>query len=458
MTVGVWFRRDLRLSDSKAINEAARASPDVLGVFVFDPAILSTIRNPLRLGYLKGALASLDHSMDGRLNLAVGDPAVELPALSRRLGISQWFYTQDFSALAQKREREVAVALSRIGVRAVPCGFPSVVSPLEVVKNDGSPYARFSAYYRSWRAHTRETLPIITRSPIWRFDAKCELPPAFGGVLGAFAGEGEALSQWGRFRESSLASYGEHRNLPAIEGTSRLSSALHFGCLHPRTLLAALSERDEVFRSELCWREFYGEMLFRFPFSSRQNLNDEFDSMRWDEGALAEERFQAWKAGRTGHPMVDAGMRQLSQEGWMHNRLRMITASFLVKDLHIHWKRGARYFLDTLIDADVASNSHGWQWVAGTGIDASPYYRIFNPILQGRRFDPEATFIRRYLPELSVLTNAVVHTPWEDRSGSVLGLDDYPPRIIDHDEERREALRRYEEVRVHSSRSLRPRR
>lgn len=447
MTVGVWFRRDLRLSDSQAINEAVRTSKDVLGVFVFDSAILGTVRNSRRLGYLKGALASLDRSMEGRLNLAVGDPAVELVALSKRLGISRWFYTQDFSALAQKRENEVKVALSRIGVSVVPCGFPSAASPLEILKKDGSPYTIFGPYFRSWRAHTLQRGPVLTPSPIWRFDAKCEHPPAFDGVLDASAGEGEALRQWGRFRESALVGYGDSRNFPAIEGTSRLSSALHFGCLHPRTLLADLSDQDEVFRSELCWREFYGETLFRFPLSSEQNLNSDYDAMKWDEGDLAEERFRAWKEGRTGYPMVDAGMRQLSQEGWMHNRLRMITASFLVKDLHIHWRRGARYFLDTLIDADVASNAQGWQWVAGTALDASPFYRIFNPTLQGRRFDPEATFIRRYLPELSDLSAAEAHAPWDTRSRSLPAGKDYPTRIVDHDEERLEALRRYEEVR-----------
>jgi deoxyribodipyrimidine photo-lyase len=227
-----------------------------------------------------------------------------------------------------------------------------------------------------------------------------------------------------------------------VDGTSRLSPYLKLGVLHPRTLLADLAGRREkgarVFETELAWREFYADVLWHHPASAWHDLRPELRGLRYDD---AGERFDAWRAGRTGFPIVDAGMRQLLSDGWMHNRTRMITASFLTKDLHVWWGVGARHFLDHLVDGDIASNNHGWQWVAGTGTDASPYYRVFNPVTQGLRFDPDGDYVRRWVPELAHLAGASVHEPWDDPQGYSRG---YPKRIVDHAAERLEALARLE--------------
>jgi deoxyribodipyrimidine photo-lyase len=233
-----------------------------------------------------------------------------------------------------------------------------------------------------------------------------------------------------RFLGGSVDRYGEERDRPDHEGTSRLSPYLRFGTLHPRQVLARLpvGPGSEVFRSELAWREFYADVLWHHPRSAWEPLRAVGSHLHWDSGTRADERYAAWAAGRTGYPLVDAGMRQLREEGWMHNRVRMLTASFLVKDLHIDWRLGARHFLDLLVDGDLASNNHGWQWVAGTGTDASPFHRVFNPTLQAERFDPDGSYVRTYVPEV-------------DGFG-------YPAPIVDHAAERAEALRRWEEARL----------
>jgi len=241
-------------------------------------------------------------------------------------------------------------------------------------------------------------------------------------------GESAGAETLESFVADGVARYGEDRDRPGTDGTSRLSPFLRFGVLHPRQVLDRLgtARGDEVFRSELAWREFYADVLWHRPTSAWEPLRLTGRHLQWDTGPLADERFGAWTDGRTGYPLVDAGMRQLRAEGWMHNRLRMVTASFLVKDLHIDWRRGARWFMDQLVDGDLASNNHGWQWVAGTGTDAAPFHRIFNPLLQADRFDPDGSYVRRYVPEA--------------------GGFGYPPPIVDHVVERAEALRRWEEA------------
>jgi deoxyribodipyrimidine photo-lyase len=238
-------------------------------------------------------------------------------------------------------------------------------------------------------------------------------------------GESAAADRWSAFVGGSLDRYEQLRDLPAVDGTSRLSAALRWGVMHPRQLLADLGpdRSHDVFATELAWRDFYADVLFRRPESAWANLNPRLDSMDLDTDPRARRRFEAWAAGRTGFPIVDAGMRQLLATGWMHNRVRMIVASFLVKDLHVPWQWGARHFMNHLVDGDLASNNHGWQWVAGTGTDAAPYHRVFNPTAQGDRFDPDGEFAARWIPEL--------------------GTDSYPPPMVDHAVERIEALRRY---------------
>jgi len=242
--------------------------------------------------------------------------------------------------------------------------------------------------------------------------------------------------------KNAINNYDEHRNRPDLAGTSKLSIALRFGEIHPRTLLINLNDTkdQETFRKEICWREFYAEVLANAPESETKSLDQKWELMGWDQEADYLNRLKIWQEGKTGFPIVDAGMRQLKESGWMHNRVRMIVASFLVKDLHIHWRHGAQWFMKHLLDGDIASNSHGWQWTAGCGTDASPYYRIFNPMMQAEKFDPQANYVRTWIPELRHLTGISAHTPWDQTDGYLHG---YPERMLDHSEERDETLRRY---------------
>jgi deoxyribodipyrimidine photo-lyase len=257
------------------------------------------------------------------------------------------------------------------------------------------------------------------------------------------AGEAAAWERWASFAAAGLAEYKARRDRPDVDGTSTLSHHLRFGEIHPRSLLAQLGDGpgDEAYRRELCWREFYADVLFQAPDSARSSLDRRFDEvMTWTRGPIADERFEAWATGRTGYPFVDAGMRQLRADGWIHNRVRMVVASFLVKDLHLPWQRGAREFMHWLRDGDLASNVHGWQWTAGCGTDAAPFFRVFNPVLQGRKFDPDGDYVRRYVPELAHLEGGTVHEPWAVPDGYAGG---YAERIVDHHAERDAALRDY---------------
>ena len=256
-------------------------------------------------------------------------------------------------------------------------------------------------------------------------------------------GEDAALSAWREFRRTALADYPTDRDRPDLAGTSRLSAYLHWGAVHPRTVLADLAADPpgaEAFRRELAWREFHADVLRHRPETARRNYDGRFDTFDHETGPAADTAFEAWCLGRTGYPIVDAGMRQLLAEGWMHNRIRMVVASFLVKDLHLPWWRGARYFMRQLVDGDLASNQLNWQWVAGCGTDAAPYFRVFNPVTQSRKFDPDGAYIRSHVPELRGVTGKEVHEPWTLPAGPP---DGYPMPIVDHAEERQEALRRY---------------
>jgi deoxyribodipyrimidine photo-lyase len=258
------------------------------------------------------------------------------------------------------------------------------------------------------------------------------------------AGEVAAHERFDEFVAAGMRQYDERRDQPAVDGTSRLSAALRWGHLHPVRVLAATGpdRGSEVFASEICWREFYADVLYRDPSSSWQNLNQQMNAMPIDTDAAALRKFHRWADGTTGFPIVDAGMRQLLATGWMHNRVRMIVASFLVKDLHLPWQWGARHFMQHLLDGDLASNSHGWQWTAGTGTDAAPYFRVFNPTSQGQRFDPDGEYVRRWVRELAHIDGAAVHTP------APLLAPDYPSPMVDHSAERDEALARYRSIRA----------
>jgi deoxyribodipyrimidine photo-lyase len=351
--------------------------------------------------------------------------------------------------------------LEAAGLQLVVGGSNYAVAPGNVRKPDGSPYRVYTPFYRAWLNIGWETPYELTPGAKWVRDNELHLgfdSPSYSEVFEGSptnprklksikAGEAFALRTFKRFIErGALVAYDEGRNMAGISGTSHLSHALAHGEIHPRTLLSRLGDSagEVVFAKELAWREFYADVLWHNPHSLTDYLEPRFAKMRYDDGSpTGEERFEAWKLGRTGFPMVDAGMRQLLADGWVHNRVRMIVASFLIKDLHIEWQRGAEWFEMWLTDFDPASNSQGWQWTAGCGTDASPYYRVFNPILQGLKFDPEGNYVRKYVPELRGLPGASVHEPWLLPEGILAG---YPDRIVDHGQERDESLARLAEI------------
>jgi deoxyribodipyrimidine photo-lyase len=442
----MWFRRDLRLSDNLALIEAAHGAAEsdgsVVGLFVLDPALVQPSGAP-RLAVLYRTLRALDESLDGRLLVRRGKPTTVVPAVVRERAVDSVHCAADFGPYGAERDRAVADALS---VPLVSTGSPYAVQPGQISGGGGKPYQVYSAFYRAWREHG---WPDPRRAPRvgWAegggdgIPADPELPI---GLELPEVGEKAAHTAWGRFVADGLDGYAGERDRPDLDSTSRMSVHLKWGTIHPRMMLAGLSPGHETYRKELAWREFYADVLYRRPDSAREYYRPELKALTWCTGSAAEERLQAWTAGRTGYPIVDAGMRQLLAEGWMHNRVRMIVASFLVKDLHIEWMAGARYFLRHLIDGDLASNNHGWQWVAGTGTDAAPYFRIFNPVLQGKKFDPQGDYVRRYVPELAHLSAKIIHEPWADPNGAPA---DYPEPIVDHAAEREATLADYQSIR-----------
>jgi deoxyribodipyrimidine photo-lyase len=432
----MWFRRDLRLGDNPALVAAADAADDVLAVFVVDPRLWGPAGAPRR-AYLLASLRSLAGRIEG-LVVRSGDPVDVVPSLAVEVGAREVFCAADFGPYGIQRDAGVEAALAKTsGARLVRRGSPYAVSPGLVLTQQGHGYQVFTPFYRAWREHGwAEPAPTL-RGIDWRRDLSGdELPePEIPeGMYLPDAGEAAARRRWHAFLETHLSHYAEDRDRPDLDITSRMSVHLKWGEIHPRTMLADLrarrGESRRRYETELAWREFYADVLARRPESAREYYRPELARMAYAEPG---ERFDAWREGRTGYPIVDAGMRQLRSEGWMHNRVRMIVASFLVKDLHIEWQHGARHFMRWLVDGDLASNQHGWQWTAGCGTDAAPYFRIFNPIEQGRRFDPSGDYIRRHVPELRHLPTEELHQP------------QHP--IVDHAAERRESLARYQAVR-----------
>ena len=423
----MWFRRDLRLADNPALLAAVDAGGGaVLPLFVLDDRLLRPA-GPNRVAYLFRALRSLDADLGGRLVVRAGDPTVVVRQVAHEVGAPHVHVTADFGPYGRARDAALGDLLQRIGS-------PYAVDPGTVRKTDGSPFKVFTPFFRTWRSLRPDPPEAPPSSRVDWVAAPSDGIPADPPVVAALpaAGERAAHARLDAFREG-LACYGQDRDAPGADATSRLSVDLKYGTLHPRQLLHGLgrSESAQRFRTELAWREFYADVLWHRPESAREVLQPVMANLEVDEGPDAEERWQAWTEGRTGFSIVDAGMRQLVAEGWMHNRVRMITASFLVKDLHLDWRRGARFFLHHLVDGDLASNQHGWQWVAGTGTDPAPFHRIFNPTRQSERFDPDGEYVRRYVPEL--------------------GTPAYPPPIVDHDRERRDALGRYAAARAASA-------
>ena len=445
----LWFRRDLRIADHPALLAALdSAGPEggVVPVFVFDDRLWGPSGGPRRQ-FLLDCLADLRESTGGALVLRHGDPAEVVPALVAETGATTVHVSADTGVYGRQRDEAVERALGDVPL--VRTGSPYLVTPGRVTKSDGTPFKVFTPFSRAWRAHGWRGPAQRPDTIAWQTGVPSDDPrpaPDLGNTALPPAGEAAAMAAWRQFRDVRLLGYDEGRNTPGTDGTSRLSAYLKYGCVHPRTLLADLAsveggeEHVKRYTDELAWRDFYADVLWHNPGTARDHLNAELAGIEYDSGAEAEEHVRAWEEGRTGFPIVDAGMRQLRGEAYVHNRVRMIVASFFIKDLHQPWQRGARYFMQHLVDGDLASNNHGWQWVAGTGTDASPYYRVFNPSTQGKKFDPDGDYVKRWVPELRDVPAKFVHEPWLSPDGLPAG---YPEPVVDHAHERQVALDRY---------------
>ena len=456
-----WFRRDLRLQDNPALNQAvlgAVADGDgaVMPIYAVEPARFDGLRG-IRQHSLVASLDALGASVDRKLNIRHSSPATALAEAAKGIGAKVVHATAAFDPEGFAEQVEVAAALSQLGVRLQLDDSYYAVKPGSVQKPDGSPYRVYTPFYRAWCELGWDAPHRLPDAQFeWLFDADfCQgrPNPTEQAPFEVKAGEAFALRTWERFKNRALDQYDALRDRADLSGTSHLSHALAHGEVHPRTLLAKLLEHSGaertkahiVFEKELAWREFYADVLWHNPATTTEYYEPRFAAMRYDTGALAESRLDAWQQGKTGYPMVDAGMRQLLAEGWMHNRVRMIVASFLVKDLHLEWQQGAAWFESRLSDFDPASNAHGWQWTAGCGTDASPYYRVFNPVTQGYKFDPNGQYVRKFIPELRHIEGGAVHEPWLLLDGQAHG---YPSPIVDHATEREESLARLAEIKV----------
>lgn len=438
----LWFRRDLRLRDHPALAAAAE-STEVLACFVLDPR-LETSSGQRRLQFMGDSLRALRDELDGRLLVARGKPEELIPRIVKSIDASAVHISEDFAPFGKRRDEKVSEVLDSVPM--VATGSPYLVSPGRVAKPDGSPYKVFTPFFRQWReTGWRKPAQSGAGSAHWIDPADvrirtCKIPDP-GSEFDIPAGESAAHRLWKSFVDDGVKRYKDDRNRPDIKGTSRMSAHLKFGTIHPRTMVADLNLRGsgaQAYLRELAFRDFYADVLHHWPASTWHNWNRDFDGIKTDTGAEAKRRFESWKAGETGFPFVDAGMRQLRETGFMHNRVRMIVASFLVKDLHLPWQWGAEWFLDQLVDGDMASNQHGWQWCAGCGTDAAPYFRVFNPDTQGEKFDPSGDYIRRWVPELDGVADA--HLRKGERPSG------YPAPIVDHAAERAEALHRYQSL------------
>jgi deoxyribodipyrimidine photo-lyase len=449
----MWFRRDLRLADNPALLDAcdSGASGGVLPLFVLDPALWGPA-GLSRRWYLSRSLRALDGSLRRRhagLSVVHGNPVRQVVLAAQQVGASRVHVAADYGPYGHQRDLDVEKALAAAGIELVRSGSPYAVAPGRVKNGSDRPYKVYTPFSRGWMEHGwRDPVDAPTGGTWLSLDDTVDMPdPTLpGGLDLPDAGEAVARRNWQAYVEEHLADYDDERDRPDLDTTSRMSRHLKWGEIHPRTMLADLRGRTDrgatAYRRELAFREFYADVLFHRPESAREYLRPEFAKLPYDEPG---DQLDAWREGRTGFPIVDAGMRQLRASGWMHNRVRMIVASFLVKDLHVEWQHGARHFMRWLVDGDLASNQHGWQWVAGCGTDPAPYFRVFNPTTQGAKFDPDGTYVRRWVPELADVPAKHVHQP----SASPDGVPDgYPEPIVDHAAERVDALERYERIRA----------
>lgn len=468
----VWFRRDLRAFDHAALHRALTSSNCVYCVFVYDSDILDPLpRDDRRVRFIHASLASLDaelRRLGGYLIVRQGRPLEVVPALATELGVDAVFVCADYEPDATERDARVKARLAAQGQKFLSFKDQVIFEQDEVRTLAGGAFSVFTPYKNAWLkrlASMPETLAAWPVDPYAQAFAPPPGPPALPSLaeIGFDAGEPPlpagmegAQALFGDFIER-MADYGRARDFPAEDGSSRLSAHLRFGTTSIRHLVRTARQMMEtgaggagaaVWLSELIWRDFYSMILACNPQVVTQSFKPAFDALAWESGAQADALFDAWCEGRTGYPLVDAAMAQLNRTGFMHNRLRMVSASFLTKDLGIDWRRGERYFALKLNDYDLASNNGGWQWAASTGCDAQPWFRIFNPVAQSQRFDAQGEFIREWVPVLGRLSAREIHAPWLvdarvlAEKGVVLGRD-YPLPVVEHDVARKRTLERF---------------
>jgi deoxyribodipyrimidine photo-lyase len=458
-----WFRRDLRLEDHTALAAAMEQSEEVIGVFIFDTTILELLPpDDRRVAFIWDSLKALYDEFarhEGAFYVLHGDPVIEIPRLAYALNGEAVFTHRDVEPSANQRDERVQQALQGMSKAFHSFKDQMIFEKGEVLTQVGTSFSVFTPYKQAWlrrlQEHDRQTQPSV--SGVVKLKTVCKAPK-----MPDLEGLGFGLAQYNRMKLEAgsigasallndflqrIDQYGVQRDFPAVKGVSYLSVHLRFGTLsireavrHAYSRMVLGSKGAEVWLSELIWREFYMDILAHHPHVQTQPFKREYQHLVFENN---EAWFDAWKTGQTGYPIVDAAMRQLNQTGYMHNRLRMIAASFLVKDLQIDWRWGERYFAEHLNDFDLAANNGGWQWCASTGCDAQPYFRIFNPITQSEKFDPEGVFIRKYIPELRVCTPKQIHSPWRFPE---LSLKDYPLPIVDHASARLKTLERYKAV------------
>jgi len=473
----VWFRRDLRIEDNTALYQALRACQRVYCAFVFDRDILEPLpRADRRVEFIRESLVDLDN----RLREAAGRPGAglivrhgkavdEVARLARQLGVQAVFAAHDYEPQAIARDRLALGALAVAGIAFHTCKDQVVLEGRELLTKTGTPYTVFTPYKNAWLARMSAAgMPEHDCAPF--VQALAERPQALRNAVPTLEQIGFAATNLGALHIPTGATGGQAlfaeffdrmddyhatRDFPAVKGPSYLGVHLRFGTVSVRRLAAIAMQRvvqgsagAAVWLSELVWREFYFQILANFPHVVGAAFKHDYDAIRWEHGKHAQQLFAAWCEGRTGYPIVDAAMAQINQTGYMHNRLRMVVASFLVKDLGIDWRWGEKYFATHLNDFDLSANNGGWQWASSSGCDAQPYFRIFNPISQSEKFDPEGKFIRRYVPELAELRTKELHAPWLAKplelqaAGVVIGKT-YPAPVVDHAQAREKTLARY---------------
>ena len=460
-----WFRQDLRLTDNPALTAAAKAGA-VLPVYILDDDHAGDHKmGKASRWWLHNSLQALNESLDGKLLVLKGNPASQLATLAAASGAQEIYWNRCYEPWRIARDTLIKTKLVEQGIRVESFNGNLLWEPWDVAKADGTPYRVFTPYFRrGCLGAPPPRLPLPVPAPL----DVVTLPYEQDGVDGLHLrsdigwdiklephwkiGEASANQRVFNFIDKELSGYKEGRNFPARPNVSRLSPHLHWGEVSPNTVWYAVRDRIETgdiafedgdhFLSELGWREFSYALLYHFPDLPRKNLQQRFDNFPWKQDEVA---LRCWQRGQTGYPIVDAAMRQLWQTGYMHNRLRMIVGSFLVKNLRLHWHHGEAWFWDCLVDADLANNSAGWQWIAGSGADAAPYFRIFNPITQASKFDPNGDFVRNYVPEIANLPDAYLFSPWEapadtlSAAGVHLG-ENYPCPIVDLKTSRLDAL------------------